>query len=163
VAAQFAGHGPSVGWLISSFGVGAAVGFVVFSLLRRVVGVPALVSGGLLSMAVGLALLAVFTTGWVALLCFAAVGVGLSLGTTSTSLLIQQRVPDYLRGRVMALWLTCFVGARPVAGILVGAAADLASQGAALAFTACVALLGALVCTPRRLGGAPPPATAGAH
>ncbi|MFA9430882.1 MFS transporter [Egicoccus sp. AB-alg2] len=65
-----------VGALASSFGVGAAIGFVVLGRARRVLGLPRLGTTGLLLLAAGFAALAWSGTAWVALSCLVVAGAG---------------------------------------------------------------------------------------
>ena len=52
---------------------------------------------------------------------------------TGLSTVVQERAPEELRGRIMALWLVGFVGSRPIAAALLGGTADLVSVQAAFA------------------------------
>ena len=132
-----------VGALASAFGFGAAGTFVVLGTLRRLLGIPRLASGGLLLLAAGMALLAVATSPTVAVLAMVLAGVGLTVALTSLMTMLQERAPDELRGRVMALWSVAFLGSRPVAAAMNGAIADAVSVRAALAVVVVLVLVGA--------------------
>lgn len=54
------------------------------------------------------------------------------LGINTFTTQIQQRLPEYLRGRIMGLWAVCFVGSRPFAAALNGTLAETLSTEAAL-------------------------------
>ncbi|MGK5112442.1 hypothetical protein [Geodermatophilus sp. CPCC 205506] len=74
---------------------------------------------------------------------FGQTGLGFTLGMAGVSTLLQLRVPDELRGRVMALWmvgLVGLVGVRPVTALVVGTIADLSSDRVAFGATALVML-----------------------
>ena len=72
------------------------------------------------------------------------IGIGLAsmLMINTINVTIQNAVPDALRGRVMALYVTVFAGSAPIGGLLAGALAQ--AFGAAVAFSV-GAVLGGLV------------------
>ena len=55
---------------------------------------------------------------------FALAGLGFGWAMTGLSTVVQERAPEELRGRIMALWLVGFVGSRPIAAALLGGTAD---------------------------------------
>ena len=148
LAAQLGGGPDLVGLFASAFGVGAFLVFFVQSWLTTRFGSSRLGSVGLVCLAGGsLGLLTGWGTGW-ALACFALSGAGMTLALTSLGTELYSRVPDHFRGRIMALWLLGFVGARPVAATLNGFLADRWSLQAALAVTAVGVLVAAYVARP---------------
>lgn len=153
LAAHLGGDARLVGWLASSFGVGAGVGFVLFAPLHRWLGLPRLSGGGLVLMALGLALAAASGAPVLALASYGVAGVGMTLAFASTTTQIQDRSPDALRGRIMALWFMGFLGARPFAAGLDGYLADVANVDVALLVTAGLLLIVAYLCRPGRLHG----------
>lgn len=160
LADQLGGDASLVGWLASCFGIGAGVGFLLFAPLHSSVGLERLSGGGLLLMAVGLGIAAVSWVPAVALVGFGVSGVGMTLAFTSITTQIQNRAPDALRGRIMALWFVGFLGARPFAAGLNGFLADAVTVGAALAVTAVLVTVAAYLCRPSRLA-VPEPAAMG--
>jgi predicted MFS family arabinose efflux permease len=58
------------------------------------------------------------------LLLIGPVGLGMVFHMTSNNTLVQVRVPDALRGRVMALHTTVFMGAMPLGVLIAGHVAD---------------------------------------
>jgi MFS family permease len=145
LAAELGGGPGLVGWLASAFGIGAGVGFLGFSSLHRRWELAPLGTAGLLLMSVGLAVAAATSTAPVALSAFGVSGAGMTLAMTSITTQIQDRSPDHLRGRIMALWFMGFLGARPFAAALTGVVADTASVAAALLLTAVLVAGTALV------------------
>jgi predicted MFS family arabinose efflux permease len=140
LAAEFGGGSDLVGFFATSFGVGAFAVTAGLRVLRRWMDLRILGVVGFLAMAVGLALCAV--PGWLAMPVaglFVA-GAGFMLGNVALTTRIQRRVPDELRGRVMAIWGIAFLGARPVAAGLDGAIAELVSVRVALIAGALVVL-----------------------
>jgi MFS family permease len=106
--------------LVSAMGVGA----LLAALLNATYATPAR-QGWFLILGTGLTALAVLalstvTTLWLALLCSAAFGMGMVLYLSTGQSLLQQNVPDHLRGRVMALWPMALSGAAVVGHFVAG-------------------------------------------
>ena len=60
--------------------------------------------------------------------------------------IVQERAPDYLRGRVSAVFMLSFVGLMPVAGLGITGLSDLIGMRAALAIAAgCYAVIALIV------------------
>jgi MFS family permease len=132
-----------VGTLASSFGIGAAAGFVVLSRVRLRYGMMRLGAIGLAVMGAGVMVAGLATAPWVAVAGYAAGGVGMTFSLNSFTTLVQSDVPDALRGRVMALWAMAFLGSRPITALVTGSLTDLVGVRAALVLSASVVLVGA--------------------
>src|SRR5690606_11501124 len=109
-------------------------------------------------MGLGLVELVVAHTPWAAFPGFVVAGFGMTMALTSLSSELQERLPDGMRGRVMALWTMGFLGSRPIAAALNGSIADLVSVTAALLTVAVFMVVAAWLCRPSVLA-APPPQT----
>lgn len=142
------GGGDVVGLIASSFGVGAILGFVVQPGLRRRIGIERSGTIGLVVLGVGLAPLALATTTALATLTMLVAGAGMTLSLTAFTTGIQQRVPDALRGRIMALWSIAFLGSRPVAAALSGLLADAFDERVALGAAVATIMVGAVASRP---------------
>jgi MFS family permease len=140
-----------VGQLTTAFGIGAAVALGLLAWLRGRVGSATVASIGLWLLAAGTGLLAAATTPWLALAGFSLAGLGFGAAMTALSTVVQERAPDELRGRIMALWMVGFVGSRPFAAAVLGGAADFLSVHAAFVISAVVVVLTALCCRPNAL------------
>lgn len=151
IADEFGGGPALVGWLGSTFGLGAAWGFVILRPLRRRFGDVGVAPMGLGAMAGSLVLLAASSAVPLAMVAFGVCGLGMTLALTCLTTLLHEATPDYLRGRVMAYWLMGFIGSRPLAGVVDGVVADVVSIDAALLTVAAITLAGAIVCWPGRL------------
>jgi MFS family permease len=132
-----------VGTLASSFGLGAAVGFLVLSRVRLRVGIMRLGAIGLAVMGAGMLLAAVAPLPSIAVAGVASAGAGMTFSLNAFTTLVQSDVPDALRGRVMALWSMAFLGSRPVTALTTGAVTDAVGVRAALVLSASVVLVGA--------------------
>jgi MFS family permease len=142
------GAGDVVGIITSAFGVGAILGFSVQPRMRRRIGIERSGTIGLVVLAVGLGPLAFMPTVTLAALTMIVAGAGMTLSLTAFTTGVQQRVPDALRGRVMALWSIAFLGSRPVAAALSGVLSDAFSEDVALLVAVAVILLGAVASRP---------------
>lgn len=54
-------------------------------------------------------------------------GTGFMMGNVTLNTRIQKRVPDEILGRVMAMWSVAFSGSRPLAALINGSVAEVAS------------------------------------
>ncbi|TVR30486.1 MAG: MFS transporter [Nitriliruptor sp.] len=140
-----------VGTLASSFGIGAAVGFLVLSRVRLVLGLPRLAVTGLSGLAIGMLALAITPNAIGAISAMAVGGVGMAFALTSLTTMIQQQVPEDLRGRVMALWGVAFLGSRPIAAGVSGWITDNSSVVVALVIVSMILLTGAITVRPSRV------------
>jgi MFS family permease len=120
-----------VGLLASTFGLGAVMGLVLLGPLRRRWTLRAVGTGGFWLLAVGLTFTGFSTTIVLATVGMLLAGAGFMLGTVTLNTRIQRWIPDELRGRIMALWVVAFAGARPVAALINGSVAQWASVRAA--------------------------------
>lgn len=131
------GHGEAlVGVFASGFGIGAALVFPLLGIGRRRLGLTGLAGLGLGCVATGMAMAALAAVAWVAVAGMVVAGTGFSFSLTGLTTQLYDRVPERLRGRVMALWSMAFLGSRPVAAAVNGAIADATSAGTALLCTA---------------------------
>jgi len=150
------GGGDLVGVIASAFGFGALLGFSVQPWLRRRLGIERTGTIGLVVLATGLAPLAFVPTATLAALTMVVAGTGMTLSLTAFTTGIQQRVPDALRGRIMALWSIAFLGSRPVAAALSGVLADAFNEDVALTAAVVIILLGAVASRPSLTRETPP-------
>ncbi|MGW5072048.1 MFS transporter [Rhodococcus sp. NPDC004095] len=151
LAEQLGGGAGLAGWMASCFGIGAGVGFLLFGPLHRKAGLERLSSSGLLLIAGGLVLAGVAGNAPLALMAFGVSGIGMTLAFSSITTQIQNRSPDELRGRIMALWFVGFVGARPFAAGSSGWVTDTIGVTAALVGVALLVAAVAWSCRPSYL------------
>jgi MFS family permease len=153
LADQLGGGTRLVGTLSATFGIGAAVGMTSLALMRGRLASPWVSSIGLTGLTVGSAVLALGSVPALAIGGFAVAGLGFGWAMTGLATVVQERAPEVLRGRIMALWLVGFVGSRPIAAALLGGTADAVSVQAAFAVAAALCLVVALCARPSRLTG----------
>ncbi len=119
------------GVLMSSFGVGAVLAALALAVRGRAN--PWAIVGG--ALVLGLAEVAIAPTRVLGL----AVVVGVVIGAGGVTMAangnstIQVAVPDRLRGRVMSVYTTVFVGSTPIGGLATGAVASTIGVPAAVA------------------------------
>lgn len=138
-------------YLMSGFGIGAMIGPGIAAILRRSIALARLGAVGTWLMVGGLTGLAVSPSPTFAIASVLVQGLGLLFAISSYTALTHQRSPEALRGRVMALWVMCFVGSRPIAAGVNGAIADLSSPNVAILIVAATLALIALVARPSRV------------
>lgn len=145
-----------IGVQASAFGIGAGLAFLLLSRARLWLGLPRLGTAGLSMLAFGLAMLAVAPAPAVAITALLIGGAGMSFALTSMTTLVQQQVPDELRGRVMALWSVAFLGSRPITAGITGAVADATSVVVALSLVVLMLAGGAVIARPSRVSRTAP-------
>jgi MFS family permease len=153
MADQLGGDSRMVGMLSASFGIGAGIGMALLAFMGSRLASQKVSSIGLSGMAAGCVVLAFGTVPALALGGFALAGLGFGAAMTGLATVVQERAPEELRGRIMALWLVGFVGSRPIAAALLGGTADLVSVQAAFAVAAVLSVIVALLCRPSALSG----------
>jgi MFS family permease len=153
MADELGGGTRLVGILSAAFGIGAAVGMIALALMRGRTASSRVSSIGLFGMAAGCVVLAAATVPALAVFGFAIAGLGFGWAMTGLATVVQERAPQELRGRIMALWLVGFVGSRPIAAAVLGGTADLVSVQAAFAVAAVLCAVVTVLCRPTNLVG----------
>lgn len=149
---QLGGGEALVGVLVSAFGLGSVLAASTVGRLRRHSSQELLGAVGLSLLGVGMLGVAAAPTGGTALPALVLAGAGFLYAITALTARIYERVPDRLRGRVLALWGVAFLGSRPVAGLIDGAIADRFSVRTAVLLAAGVAFAAAWMVRPRAAG-----------
>src|SRR5438552_5827371 len=134
-----------LGVLMGASAVGSVIGAIFLISIPRTKRVP------FMMMNVGIVACAIFglsrAPGFylaMTLLIFNSLGLAMNFGLANT--IVQERAPDYLRGRVSAVFLLSFVGLMPVAGLGITGLSDLIGMRTALAVAAgCYAVIALIV------------------
>lgn len=145
LAVAVGGGDTLVAVLVSAFGIAAAPAAAISGRFQRRAGSLRVARTGTALIATGLTVAALAPGPALAVAGFALTGVGFVLALTAFTSLLQRRVPDDLRGRVMALWSVAFLGTRPIAALVDGAAADLLGPRWAMSVAITVAMLGGAI------------------
>lgn len=130
------------GALFAALGIGSLVGSLVLAYLGERRPRLGLILGGGLAFLVFELLLGLVRVPALAYPIIALVGLSSMLMVNTINATIQRSVPDALRGRVMALYVTVFAGSGPVGGLFAGGTAQVAGPPAGLILGA---ILGAAV------------------
>jgi len=134
-----------VGFLMGASAVGSVIGAIFLISIPRDRRVPFMMVN------VGIVACAIFTLSRApgfylatVVLIFNSLGLAMNFGLANT--IVQERAPDYLRGRVSAVFMLSFVGLMPVAGLGITSVSDLIGMRTALAIAAvCYAAIALVV------------------
>ncbi len=151
IADALGGDAAMVGSLSAVFGVGAAIGMGSLAVLRGRIASAYVSSIGMAALTAGSTVLAFGLHPWLAYTGFLLAGLGFGCAMTGLSTVVQERAPEELRGRIMALWLVGFLGSRPIAAAVLGGTADLVNVYVAFGVAAGLALVVTLLCRPSKL------------
>jgi MFS family permease len=81
---------------------------------------------------------------WLSAMVLFVVGFAATSQMAATNTTIQNRVPDELRGRVMAVYATMFMGVQPIGSLIAGGVAKRIGAPYTLALFGALVLLGSL-------------------
>ena len=111
------------GLLMSAAGVGAVAGALQFAARTSFRGLARMIA--IMSMTCGAGLIAFSMSHvfWISSLMLFFVGFAATSQMAATNTTVQNRVPDELRGRVMAVYATMFLGIQPIGALLAGGVA----------------------------------------
>ena len=131
---------PAYGWLYATFGLGAVAGALSIGSSFAAERIDHLNRVGLIGFAVALSAFALLRDAEPAFPVAFIVGFCYFATITSLSTVLQHRLDDAVRGRVMALWIMGFGGTVPIGAILAGPLIDATSITAVVLFGVAVAL-----------------------
>ena len=126
-----------LGALMSASAIGSVVGAIFMIGLRRDKRIPVMMLCVVtVACAVfGLSLAPSFHVA-IGILVLNSLGLAMNFGLANT--IVQERAPDYLRGRVSAVFMLSFVGLMPVAGLGITSVSDLIGMPKALAIASII-------------------------
>lgn len=145
------GGARGMGVLMSCAGVGALLGALHFAARTSYKGLARWIAGTSGTAATGLILFSQSRVFWLSAVVLFFVGFAATVQMAATNTVTQSRVPDELRGRVMAVYATMFMGIQPVGSLLAGGVAKHIGAPMTLAIFGVVLLVGAIVFTLRVL------------
>jgi len=114
------GGARGLGLLMSSAGVGAVLGALHFAARTEFKGLARWIAGTSASCAIGLVLFSASRVFWMSMVVLFVVGFSATVQMAATNTIVQSRVPDELRGRIMAVYATMFMGVQPIGSLLAG-------------------------------------------
>jgi len=133
------------GGLMSAAGVGAVLGALYVASGGAVRRKGTLLTAGSLSLPVLLLAFSLSRSYPGAIFLLAAIGFAFVILNAPANSLLQSLVPDHLRGRVLAIYVSLFLGLMRLGGLLVGLLASATSATAALAITGTGSLVASLL------------------
>ncbi len=108
------------GLLMSASGVGAVLGALHFAARTSYKGLARWIAVTSTISAVGLVIFSQTKIFWVSMALLVVIGFTATVQMAATNTTLQNRVPDHLRGRIMAVYATMFLGIQPVGALLAG-------------------------------------------
>jgi len=111
------------GYLMSSAGVGALLGALHFAARTNYRGLARWIGATSTTCAMALLIFSGARVLWLCVVVLFVVGFAATSQMAATNTLIQNRVPDELRSRVMAVYATMFMGVQPIGALLAGGVA----------------------------------------
>jgi len=112
------------GALFAAMGVGSLIGSLSLAFMGSRRPLVWMIVGGATSFVLFESLLGLSRTPIAAFPVIVLVGLSSMLMVNSINVIVQRNVPNELRGRVMALYVTVFAGSTPIGGLVAGAVAQ---------------------------------------
>jgi MFS family permease len=113
----------TLGWLMSAAGIGAVLGALQFAARTQYKGLARWIGSTCTICAVGLLVFSQGASFWLCALVLFVVGFAATSQMAATNTIIQQRVPDEMRSRLMAVYATMFMGVQPIGALIAGGVA----------------------------------------
>ena len=109
-----------LGLLMSAAGVGAVLGALQFATRTEYKGLTRWIATTSTVCGIALIVIAAARTFWLCAAVLFVVGFAATSQMAATNTIIQQRVPDEMRSRLMAVYATMFMGVQPIGALLAG-------------------------------------------
>lgn len=157
MADMYGGGEQIVGLLAAAFGFGAVLSTLSIRRLRLRISLRMLGMAGFWLLTLGLTIASLSSGVGVATGGLVVAGSGFMIASVALNIRIQRRIPEDLRGRVMALWAVAWLGSRPIAAVLNGSVADGTSVRTALLLAAVLTAASSLLARTSYGNGEPAP------
>jgi MFS family permease len=132
------------GLLMSFAGVGAVLGALHFAARTDYKGLAKWIATTSTICAIGLIVFSESRNFWLSSVVLVIVGFAATSQMAATNTIIQMRVPDELRGRVMAVYATMFMGVQPIGALIAGGVAKKIGAPYTLTIFGTLVLIGGL-------------------
>src|ERR1700757_1201567 len=139
------GNARTLGLLMSAAGVGAVLGALHFAARTNYKGLARWIAATSTTCAIGLLIFSGAKVFWLCVVVLFIVGFAATSQMAATNTLIQNRVPDELRSRVMAVYATMFMGVQPIGALIAGGVAKRIGAQNTLTVFASLVLAGSLI------------------
>lgn len=133
------------GLLMSAAGVGAVLGALHFAARTSYKGLARWIAATSTACALGLVAFSQSKTFWVSMAVLLVVGFSATVQMAATNTTLQNRVPDHLRGRIMAVYATMFMGVQPIGSLIAGGVAKRIGAPYTLAVFGTLCFLGSMI------------------
>jgi len=133
------------GLLMSAAGVGAVLGALHFAARTSYKGLARWIGATSAICAVGLVLFSQSRVFWLSMGMLLVVGFCTTVQMAATNTTLQNRVPDRLRGRIMAVYATMFMGVQPIGSLIAGGVATRIGAPYTLAVFGTLCFLGSMI------------------
>jgi MFS family permease len=134
-----------LGFLMSAAGVGAVLGALQFAARTAYRGLAKWIAAMSVICSVCLLIFSQSKIFWLSIVVLFIVGFAATSQMAATNTTVQNRSPDALRGRLMAVYATMFMGVQPLGALLAGGIAKRLGAPATLAIFGTICLVGSLV------------------
>ena len=134
-----------LGFLMSAAGVGAVLGALQFAARTAYKGLAKWIAAMSVICSVCLLIFSQSKAFWLSMVVLFIVGFAATSQMAATNTTVQNRSPDALRGRLMAVYATMFMGVQPIGALLAGGIAKRLGAPATLAIFGTICLLGSLI------------------
>src|SRR5258706_10255722 len=105
---------------MSAAGIGAVLGALHFAARTEFTGLARWIAGTSTACGIGLIVFSQSRVFWFSMVVLFVVGFSATVQMAATNTIIQSRVPDELRGRIMAVYPTMVMGVQPIGYLLAG-------------------------------------------
>jgi MFS family permease len=133
------------GLLMSAAGVGAVLGALHFAARTSYKGLARWIAATSTTCAVALVIFSQSKVFWLSMAVLLVVGFCATVQMAATNTTLQNRVPDRLRGRIMAVYATMFMGVQPIGSLIAGGIATRIGAPYTLAVFGTLCFLGSMI------------------
>ena len=133
------------GFLMSAAGVGAVLGALHFAARTSYKGLARWIAATSTTCALGLVIFSQSRLFWLSMATLLVVGFCATVQMAATNTTMQNRVPDQLRGRIMAVYATMFMGVQPIGALIAGGIAKRIGAPYTLAVFGTLCFLGSMI------------------
>src|SRR6476646_4753424 len=133
------------GLLMSAAGVGAVLGALHFAARTSYKGLARWIAVTSTTCSIGLVIFSQSKVFWLSMAVLLVVGFCATVQMAATKATLQNRVPDQLRGRIMAVYATMFMGVQPIGSLIAGGVAKHNGAPYTLAVFGTLCFLGSMI------------------
>ncbi|MGH9742174.1 MAG: MFS transporter [Candidatus Acidiferrum sp.] len=133
------------GLLMSAAGLGAVLGALHFAARTSYKGLAKWIAATSTVSAVGLVIFSQTKIFWLSMVVLVVIGFSGTVQMAATNTTLQNRAPDQLRGRIMAVYATMFLGVQPVGSLIAGGIATRIGAPYTLAAFGTLCFLGSMI------------------